>query len=184
MNNLMNQFRALGIVVPFINNVAWPNGVNAPGTNASVDIYGHDAYPLGMNCTDPTYWIDNALPTTLRKDHLNQSASTPYTIPEFQGGAYQAWGQDGFENCALFTGAEFERVFYKNNIAAGITIQNVYMVSSFHTGVVSVILMFGGRLAAPTGATWQAQETMRRMITGQLSPKSVRCIAKSTVKRN
>jgi hypothetical protein len=85
-----------------------------------------------MNCTDPTYWIDDALPTNWRETHLNQSASTPYTIPEFQGGAYQGWGQDGFDRCALFTGKEFERVFYKNNIAAGLTISNVYMVRLPH----------------------------------------------------
>ncbi|CAO2656033.1 Nn.00g048360.m01.CDS01 [Neocucurbitaria sp. VM-36] len=127
MNGLMKQFRDLGIVVPFINNVAWANGINAPGTDAPVDIYGHDAYPLGMNCTDPTYWIDDALPTNWRETHLEQSPNTPYMLVEFQGGAYQPWGGDGFEKCALFTNHEFERVFYKNNIAAGATIFNVYM---------------------------------------------------------
>jgi beta-galactosidase GanA len=133
MNGLMRQFRELGIVVPFINNVAWPNGVNAPGTNASVDIYGHDSYPLGMNCTDPTYWIDDSLPTNWRETHLEQSPSTPYMLVEYQGGAYQPWGGDGFEKCAEFTNHEFERVFYKNNIAAGATIFNVYMVGTFPT---------------------------------------------------
>jgi hypothetical protein len=127
MNNLMKQFRDLGIVVPLINNVAWPSGINAPGTDAPVDIYGHDAYPLGMNCTDPTYWIDDALPANWRETHLEQSPSTPYMLVEYQGGAYQPWGGDGFEKCAEFTNHEFERVFYKNNIAAGATIFNVYM---------------------------------------------------------
>ncbi|KAH9880193.1 hypothetical protein J1614_002219 [Plenodomus biglobosus] len=127
MNGLMRQFRDLGIVVPLINNVAFPNGINAPGTDAPVDIYGHDAYPLGMNCTDPTYWIDDSLPTNWRELHLNQSASTPYMLVEYQGGAFQPWGGDGFEKCAEFTNHEFERVFYKNNIAAGATIFNVYM---------------------------------------------------------
>ncbi|KAJ8113720.1 hypothetical protein OPT61_g4217 [Boeremia exigua] len=127
MNNLMKQFRDLGIVMPMINNVAWPSGINAPGTEAPVDIYGHDAYPLGMNCTDPTYWIDDALPTNWRETHLEQSPNTPYMLVEYQGGAYQPWGGDGFEKCAEFTGPEFQRVFYKNNIAAGATIFNVYM---------------------------------------------------------
>jgi hypothetical protein len=49
-------------------------------------------------------------------------------LVEYQGGAYQPWGGDGFEKCAEFTNHEFERVFYKNNIAAGATIFNVYMV--------------------------------------------------------
>ncbi|KAF1926705.1 glycoside hydrolase family 35 protein [Didymella exigua CBS 183.55] len=127
MNHLMKQFRDLGINVPLINNVAWPSGINAPGTDAPVDIYGHDAYPLGMNCTDPTYWIDDALPANWRETHLEQSPTTPYMLVEFQGGAYQPWGGDGFEKCAEFTNHEFERVFYKNNIAAGATIFNVYM---------------------------------------------------------
>ncbi|KAF2676592.1 glycoside hydrolase family 35 protein [Lentithecium fluviatile CBS 122367] len=127
MNGLMKQFRDLGIVVPFINNVAWPNGVNAPGTDAPVDIYGHDAYPLGFNCTDPTYWIDDSLPTNWRETHLEQSPDTPYMLVEYQGGAFQPWGGDGFDKCADFTNHEFERVFYKNNIAAGATISNFYM---------------------------------------------------------
>ncbi|KAF2818508.1 hypothetical protein CC86DRAFT_336927 [Ophiobolus disseminans] len=127
MNNLMKQVRDLGIVVPLINNVAWPNGANAPGTDAPVDIYGHDSYPLGMNCTDPSFWLDNALPADWRKTHLEQSPNTPYMLVEYQGGAFQPWGGDGFEKCAAFTNHEFERVFYKNNIAAGATIFNVYM---------------------------------------------------------
>ncbi|KAH7074012.1 glycoside hydrolase superfamily [Paraphoma chrysanthemicola] len=127
MNDLMKQYRDLGIVVPLINNVAWANGVNAPGTPAPVDIYGHDSYPLGMNCTNPSYWIDDSLPTDWRKTHLEQSPNTPYMLVEYQGGAYQPWGGDGFEKCAVFTNHEFERVFYKNNIAAGATIFNVYM---------------------------------------------------------
>jgi len=80
MNHLMKQFRDLGIIVPFINNVAWPSGISAPGTEAPVDIYGHDAYPLGMNCTDPTYWIDDALPANWHETHLEQSPNTPYMV--------------------------------------------------------------------------------------------------------
>ncbi|PSN75410.1 hypothetical protein BS50DRAFT_39549 [Corynespora cassiicola Philippines] len=127
MNNLMQQYRDLGIVVPFINNVAWPSGINAPGTDAPVDIYGHNAYPLGMNCSDPTNWADDALPTNWRELHLEQSPNTPYMLVEYQGGAFQPWGGDGFEKCSEFINHEFERVFYKNNIAVGATIFNVYM---------------------------------------------------------
>lgn len=128
MNGLMKQFRDLGIVVPFINNVAWPSGINAPGTDAPVDIYGHNSYPLGMNCSDPTNWADGGLPSNWRKTHLEQSPNTPYLLVEYQGGAFQPWGGDGFEKCAEFINHEFERVFYKNNIAVGATISNYYMV--------------------------------------------------------
>lgn len=49
-----NQFRDNGIVVPLISNDAAPHGYFAPGPpalyNVSVDIYGHDGYPLGFDC--------------------------------------------------------------------------------------------------------------------------------------
>jgi len=45
------QYRDAGIVVPFISNDAGPEGYFAPGTGTgSVDIYGHDSYPLGFDC--------------------------------------------------------------------------------------------------------------------------------------
>lgn len=49
-----NQFRDNGIVVPLISNDAYPHGYFAPGPparyNVSVNIYGHDGYPLGFDC--------------------------------------------------------------------------------------------------------------------------------------
>jgi hypothetical protein len=59
---------------------------------------------------------------------MNQSASTPYTIPEFQGGAFDPWGGWGFEQCAELVNHEQVRVFYKNNFAAGVTIYSLYMI--------------------------------------------------------
>ena len=45
------QYRNAGIVVPLINNDAQPDGHFAPGNGTgSVDIYGHDSYPLGFDC--------------------------------------------------------------------------------------------------------------------------------------
>ena len=128
MNGLMKQFRDLGIVVPFINNVAWASGIDAPGTAAPVDIYGYNSYPLGMDCSDPKNWTDGALPTDGWKTHLEQSPNTPHMLVEYQGGATQTPGGAGFDKCAEFINHEFERVFYKNNIAAGTTITGFYMV--------------------------------------------------------
>jgi beta-galactosidase GanA len=52
MKYVENQYRKVGIVVPFINNDARPQGVFAPGNGTgSVDIYGYDGYPLGFDCT-------------------------------------------------------------------------------------------------------------------------------------
>lgn len=40
------QVRNAGVVVPFMNNDAWSNGIGAPGTGAGqVDVYGYDNYP-------------------------------------------------------------------------------------------------------------------------------------------
>ncbi|KAL8950628.1 MAG: hypothetical protein Q9222_003359 [Ikaeria aurantiellina] len=84
-----DQYRAAGIVVPFISNDASPKGYFAPGSGeGQVDIYGHDAYPLGFDCANPYTWPDGALPTTFRALHLQQSPSTPYSLVEFQGGSF------------------------------------------------------------------------------------------------
>lgn len=70
MQYVIDQARNAGIIVPLINNDAFPGGTGAPGTGlGSVDIYvslsysagfvplpfadsiqGHDGYPLGFDC--------------------------------------------------------------------------------------------------------------------------------------
>jgi hypothetical protein len=79
---LMDQYRAAGVTVPFISNDAANRGHNAPGTPAPVDIYGHDAYPLGFDCANPSVWPAGKLPTDWRTKHLQQSPNTPYSIVE------------------------------------------------------------------------------------------------------
>ncbi|KAL1960822.1 hypothetical protein VTO42DRAFT_5805 [Malbranchea cinnamomea] len=125
---VMDQARKAGIVVPMINNDVEPVGHNAPGTGVGeVDIYGHDSYPLGFDCANPTVWPEGNLPTDWRQLHLEQSPNTPYALVEFQAGAYGAWGGIGFSKCAELVNHEFERVFYKNNFAFGVGILNLYM---------------------------------------------------------
>ncbi|KAK1985896.1 family 35 glycosyl hydrolase [Colletotrichum cereale] len=126
---VIDQARKAGIVVPLINNDASPARNNAPGTGVgAADIYGHDSYPLGFDCSNPNTWPNNRLPTTFRALHLQQSPNTPYSILEFQGGSFDPFGGPGFEQCAALVNHEFERVFYKNNFAAGVTIYNIYMI--------------------------------------------------------
>jgi hypothetical protein len=48
-------------------------------------------------------------------------------IPEFQGGSVDIWGGSGLDSCAILTNEEFERVFYKNNVAGGLKIISYYM---------------------------------------------------------
>ncbi|USW56803.1 Putative glycoside hydrolase, family 35, Galactose-binding-like domain superfamily [Septoria linicola] len=126
-----DQYRNGGIIVPMISNDAYPHGYFAPGPpalyNATIDIYGHDGYPLGFDCANPYTWPDNALPTYYGDLHRNQSISTPYSVIEFQGGSFDPWGGLGFAQCTKLLGPEFERVFYKNVYSFGVTIFNIYM---------------------------------------------------------
>ncbi|KXH56688.1 glycosyl hydrolase family 35 [Colletotrichum salicis] len=122
-----NQFRSHGVVVPYVNNEAWQLGAITALTPAKVDIYGHDGYPLGFDCWNPTVWPENGLPTDWLATNNAIAPTTPYTIVEFQGGGFQPWGGAGFEYCAALLNHEFERVLYKNNYAVGVTIFNIYM---------------------------------------------------------
>ncbi|GKT56622.1 glycoside hydrolase family 35 protein [Colletotrichum tofieldiae] len=122
-----NQFRSQGVVVPYVNNEAWQLGAITALTPAKVDIYGHDAYPLGFDCWNPTVWPTNGFPTDWLATNNRIAPTSPYTIVEFQGGGFQPWGGAGFEYCAALLNHEFERVLYKNNYAVGTTIFNVYM---------------------------------------------------------
>ncbi|KAL2754926.1 glycoside hydrolase family 35 protein [Sodiomyces alcalophilus JCM 7366] len=121
------QYRQAGIVVPYVNNEAHMYGYITAHTEASVDIYGHDGYPLGFDCENPEVWPEDSLPTDWLAINNELAPDTPYAIPEFQGGGFQHWGGAGFEKCAALLNMEFERVFYKNNYAAGVTLFNIYM---------------------------------------------------------
>ncbi|KAL5364672.1 glycoside hydrolase superfamily [Aspergillus floccosus] len=128
MQYVIDQARDAGVVVPMISNDAWPGGHNAPGTGVGeVDIYGHDNYPLGFDCANPTVWPEGNLPTNYRTLHMQQSPSTPYSLVEFQAGAFDPWGGPGFDKCAALVNHEFERVFYKNDFSFGVAILNLYM---------------------------------------------------------
>jgi beta-galactosidase len=83
MQYVEDQARNAGIVVPLINNDAWTGGHNAPGTgNGQVDIYGHDSYPLGFDCANPSTWPSGNLPTNFHTLHEEQSPTTPFSLVE------------------------------------------------------------------------------------------------------
>ncbi|KAG5981044.1 hypothetical protein E4U55_003363 [Claviceps digitariae] len=129
MQYVIDQARTAGVSVPMINNDVGPSGNYAPGKGVgSVDIYGHDSYPLGFDCGKPTVWPPKGLPTDFHARHVKQSPLTPYSIVEFQGGSFDPWGGWGFEKCAALVNHEFARVFYKNNYAAGVSIFSIYMI--------------------------------------------------------
>jgi hypothetical protein len=68
------------------------------------------------------------LPTGWYQTHMDQSPSSPYSLVEFQGGAFDPWGGVGFTKCAALLNHEFERVFYKNNLSFRAAFLNLYMV--------------------------------------------------------
>jgi hypothetical protein len=88
MQYVEDQVRDAGIIVPLISNDASAKGNNAPGQPAAVDIYGHDGYPLGFDCANPSVWPEGALPTNWYQLHEKQSPKTPYSIVEFQSGSF------------------------------------------------------------------------------------------------
>lgn len=77
-----DQFRRSDIIVPYFNNEAHMFGYITPHTESSIDIYGHDAYPLGFDCENPSVWPEDGLPTDWLATNNRIAPDTPYTIPE------------------------------------------------------------------------------------------------------
>jgi len=119
MTQLQQQIQADGITVPVTHNYCCGASTWATGPG-SVPVPGRDSYPQGFNCSSPTVWRGVDTLTRLRDD-------VPVFTPEYQGGAFDPWGGPGYEKCRQLIGPDFEKVFYKNNVANGATIQNFYM---------------------------------------------------------
>ncbi len=118
MADLEQQAHADGIDVPLTFNQCCGGPFYTTGTGA-VNISGPDNYPLGFNCADPNgFGQPYGYPT---------QRGEPLYLPEFQGGSFDGWGGSGYDNCYQLTGPAFENVYYKNNIAQGVTMQSNYM---------------------------------------------------------
>ena len=116
--DLEQQAKADGINVPFTFNQCCGGPFYTSGTGA-VNISGPDNYPLGFNCANPDgFGQPYGYPT---------QNGEPLYLPEFQGGSFDGWGGSGYDNCYNLTGPNFENVYYKNNIAQGVTMQSNYM---------------------------------------------------------
>jgi beta-galactosidase len=118
MQHLEDKARADGIRVPLVGN---HNGTFVSGKGA-VDVSGWDYYPQGFDCSNPSHW--RAAPNMA---HVHYSGQPLFTA-EFQGGAFDPWGGPGYQKCAELLNDQFANVFYKENIGAGATAQNFYMV--------------------------------------------------------
>lgn len=91
----------------------------------------------------------------------------------FQGGSFDPPGGLGFDQCSILLNMEFERVFYKNNYAAGVTIFNLYMVARISLLMTDDLLgLTGGThrfLEARTGATLVTQVYVNLLIAKVIS---------------
>ncbi|HEX5192254.1 MAG TPA: beta-galactosidase [Solirubrobacteraceae bacterium] len=115
MAELKAKVKADGIDVPTTGN----ESDTFQGTPGNPDIPGYDSYPLGFNCADPSSFT--------QPPSFSAEPGVPLSLPEFQGGSYDAWGGSGYANCYRLTGPDFENVFYKSNVSQGATIQSNYM---------------------------------------------------------
>ncbi|TEB20124.1 glycoside hydrolase family 35 protein [Coprinellus micaceus] len=106
------------------NDVGSKSFINGTG---AVDLVGLDAYPQGFDCSNPLRWRPVVM--TMRQFHLDANPWQPWYIPEFQGGAFDAWGPDapGYDSCRILTGPEFESVFYLHLWATNAKLINYYM---------------------------------------------------------
>ncbi|KAG8737249.1 hypothetical protein FRC10_008399 [Ceratobasidium sp. 414] len=153
--------------VPTTHNDYRPQGEFATGL-AKVDLYGRDGYPLGWDCSHPDLestlihqpkprWKE--LDASLDADRQRLNPAEPLYLAEYQGGALDAWNGPGYESCYKLLNEQFANVIYKNNYAAGISLQSLYM-------------MYGGtnwgNLAAPvvyTSYDWGAAISEDRSLT-------------------
>ena len=100
-----DQYRAAGITVPLISNDSgWPGGTGAPGSgihNGSEvigewDIWGHDVYIMGFDCSQPDNWPAHLWGQGFIDYWVTyQSQISPTTfdaIAEWQGGTFDPWG--------------------------------------------------------------------------------------------
>ncbi|KAG9316763.1 glycoside hydrolase family 35 protein [Chiua virens] len=120
---LLTAWRNAGIKVPITFNDASPSG-----HYLSVNIWGYDSYPNGFDCSNPYTWVSYAIPNWLWGAHMEYTPNEPNNVYEFQGGAFDGWGGSGYDSCAILTGPDFERVFYKSELAMSTAYLNLYML--------------------------------------------------------
>jgi beta-galactosidase GanA len=118
IQHLRDKAKADGITVPLVGN---HNDTFVSGKGA-MDVTGWDYYPQGFDCSHPEQW--KPAPDMAAHRHAGQ----PLFTAEFQGGAFDPWGGPGYAQCAKLINDRFANVFYKENIAAGATAQNFYML--------------------------------------------------------
>lgn len=84
---------------------------------------------MRYDCADPSVWPTYRFPENWQILHDETSPTTPFAIPEFQGGSGTGWGpgsvnQDG---CNALVNEESVRILYKNNYSFGVKLLNICM---------------------------------------------------------
>ncbi len=125
MQRLEAQAAADGITVPTFHNDASIRYDWLPGTPGGPNIYAFDSYPQGFNASQPEVW--HQFPD-FAFERTRGAATNPMFVAESQGGSFDPWGGPGFVACRELTNENFNRVFFKNNVAAGLSMQNIYML--------------------------------------------------------
>ncbi|KAG8744231.1 hypothetical protein FRC10_010593 [Ceratobasidium sp. 414] len=172
MAALAKRFVDRGVVVPLTYNDAYMGGNYATGSvdrckegqeegggensgrgegRCGVEVYGVDSYPQGFDCSNPEVW--SPVKTTYYDFHMRTNPHEPLYIPEFQGGAFDAWGGgtkhgwagavrfiiphpgfdhsllwQGYEACRQLTGPAFAQVFNLGLWANNAKMINLYML--------------------------------------------------------
>ncbi|KAG6865685.1 hypothetical protein C0991_000298 [Blastosporella zonata] len=126
MQDLIDTFRANGLTkIPTIHNDRNAGGQYAYAGLGEVDLYGWDGYPLGFDCDNPSQWAE--LSTQFDTSHQGINPAEPLAMFEWQGGAFSYWSGPGYSECYKLINEQFANVFYKNNYASGVALQNLYM---------------------------------------------------------
>jgi beta-galactosidase len=120
MEHLKQKALQDGITVPLVGNHG--SQFNAGSGKGALAVDGEDYYPQMFDCSNPDKW--KGVPDMSRK----RVPGAPLFTPEFQGGAFDPWAGPGYDKCAQLINDKFANVFYKQNIAAGATAQNFYML--------------------------------------------------------
>ncbi|KAF9018457.1 glycoside hydrolase family 35 protein [Hymenopellis radicata] len=125
--DLKEVYHHSDIVVPLTYNDPAPRKNFINGTGA-VDLYGLDSYPQRFDCSNPFVWTPIVL--TYHQYHMEVNPSQPWYIPEFQAGAFDAWGPGApsYPPCAVLTGPEFMSVFNLQLWASNAKLINYYML--------------------------------------------------------
>lgn len=120
---IIRFYRANRVTVPTTFNAL--SGTKDYVNNTLLNIWGQDSYPQNFDCARPSVWAPVQNYTTLS----SMRKSNPASIPEFQGGSYDAWGGSGYDSCAALTNASFVRVFEKSILGDGVKFKSNYMGS-------------------------------------------------------